>query len=985
MRTKHVLFALTLGLGLTLAVLAGLDGNLLHARAATYTVTNINASGPGSLRQAVLDANGNAGHDTIDFSVTGAIVLTDALPAIDDDLTITGPGAEQLAVSGANAYRVFAVNDGATVTITGVTVQDGSATYGGGVFVYQGSATLSGIQVVSNSANSGGGVFVWNGSATLNGVQVANNSASTYGGGGVYVYQGSVTLSGTQMVSNSAAYYGGGVYVDRGSATLGVSGGAIDSNSASAGGGVYVHQGSTTLSETLVIRNSAVYSGGGVYVGQGSATLSGTQVVSNSASPQTHGCGGGVYVEQGSATLDGTQVVSNSASAGGGVYVYQGSATLNVSGGGINDNSARSSGGGVCVYQGSATLDGTQVGNNSADLAAGGGVAVGQGSVTLSGTQVIRNSAAYFGGGISVSSGSATLRGTQVVSNTANGPSPFGYGGGVAVDKGSATLSGGVIGNNSAAQYGGGMEIYEGSATLSGTQVLSNSAEFGGGMYVRYGSATLNETQVLSNSAAQYGGGVFLREISATLSVSGGVINGNSASAYYGGGVYVEYGSATLSGTQMVSNLAHDGGGVFVFYGSATLSNARVLNNSADHGGGLVQAYGSITATNGCIVNNSDVSVGRIGGSTLVATGNWWGAADGPSGVGPGSGDSVGTGVDYSGFLTTAPPGCPTLAPNLIIVKAVTPTVAAPGQTITYTLAFHNAGLRTATGVIITDTIPVSVTHSSLDVDSNVSITATGSISYVWKVVDLAPGAGGSITITGVLSDPLVAGTFANTATVASIEIDVDGADNSSSAWLTLNQAPVANAGSDQDVDTNAIVTLNGGGSSDPDGHLPLTYGWTQTGGPTMALSNPAVANPTFTAPSDPAGLTFTLVVTDSLGLVDPTPDQVVVTVNNQAPIANAGSDQSVDMGTLVSLDGSASSDPDGDLPLTYGWAQTGGPAVMLNNPAIAGPAFIAPGDPAMLTFTLVVTDSLGLVDPTPDQVVVTVKNHRVYLPLAVR
>ena len=330
-----------------------------------------------------------------------------------------------------------------------------------------------------------------------------------------------------------------------------------------------------------------------------------------------------------------------------------------------------------------------------------------------------------------------------------------------------------------------------------------------------------------------------------------------------------------------------------------------------------------------------------------------------------------------------------TSSADLAIVKErVGPSVAYPGDTITYTLTISNTGPQAAFGVVVTDRIPVSVTHASLVVQSSLAITATGTISYTWEVEPLDVGEWGVITITGVLSDPLASGSFANTASIASDAVDTDTSDNTDSVLLTVsalpNQPPEADAGGDQSVDTGSLVTLDGSASSDPDGDSPLTYGWTQIGGSAVTF-DAALSVTTFTAPGDPGVLTFTLVVTDSLGLRDPTPDEVVIAVTNQAPIANAGSDQSVDTGSLVTLDGSASSDPDGDSPLTYGWTQIGGEPVALSDPTAAQPTFIAPGDPGVLTFTLSVTDSLGLPDPTPDKVVVTVNEHQVYLPLVVR
>jgi hypothetical protein len=97
---------------------------------------------------------------------------------------------------------------------------------------------------------------------------------------------------------------------------------------------------------------------------------------------------------------------------------------------------------------------------------------------------------------------------------------------------------------------------------------------------------------------------------------------------------------------------------------------------------------------------------------------------------------------------------------------------------------------------------------------------------------------------------------------------------------INSNIAPVADSGPDQLVDTSTLVNLDGSGSRDPDGNIPLTYLWTQTGGTTVTLSSNTIANPNFTTPAVPTTLTFTLVVTDNLGLADSTPDPVNIVVN---------------------------------------------------------------------------------------------------------
>ena len=128
---------------------------------------------------------------------------------------------------------------------------------------------------------------------------------------------------------------------------------------------------------------------------------------------------------------------------------------------------------------------------------------------------------------------------------------------------------------------------------------------------------------------------------------------------------------------------------------------------------------------------------------------------------------------------------------DMAINKSAQPGMADPGETVTYTLAFSNRGYLTATGVLITDVVPGTLTNVSY-VKSGVSITPTGSISYTWKVQDLAPGAGGVITITGIISPGLRPGlVLINTATITGTTTDSNPDDNSSSASVLVPSSRV--------------------------------------------------------------------------------------------------------------------------------------------------------------------------------------------------
>lgn len=157
-----------------------------------------------------------------------------------------------------------------------------------------------------------------------------------------------------------------------------------------------------------------------------------------------------------------------------------------------------------------------------------------------------------------------------------------------------------------------------------------------------------------------------------------------------------------------------------------------------------------------------------------------------------------------------------------------------------------------------------------------------------------------------------------------------------------INLPPVVNAGSGQIVDEGARVSLN---ASVTDDNNAATILWQQISGPSVVLSDANVLNPSFSAPGVDQQAVVVLRLSADDGVNDTVSHDVSITINNisenNPPVVNAGNDQTVDPGTLVSLSGSAN-DSDGD-PLTLDWQQLSGPTVSLNNSASANASFTAP------------------------------------------
>jgi RHS repeat-associated protein len=322
--------------------------------------------------------------------------------------------------------------------------------------------------------------------------------------------------------------------------------------------------------------------------------------------------------------------------------------------------------------------------------------------------------------------------------------------------------------------------------------------------------------------------------------------------------------------------------------------------------------------------------------------------------------DHAGTPEVYKGFVTGGARGGggSNFTGSYSATASVTPIVQVPNYP-----PVANAGPDQT--VHVTDVVHLDGT-SSTDQDGD-------PLTYRWSFSSVPAGSLTSLSGPTAAKPTFTAdrpGTYVVQLTVNDGKVD---SSPSIVTITTVNSPPVANAGPDQTVFVGTVVQLNGGGSTDVDGD-PLTYRWTLNSvppGSAAQLSDPSAVDPSFTA--DIKGVYVAqLIVND--GHVDSAPDTVVISTQNSPPVANPGPNQTIQAGRTVTLDGSKSSDVDGD-PLTFRWSILSRPAgsnATLSDPSAVSPTFFA-DQVGSFVIQLIVND--GSLDSAPATVTITTEN----------
>ncbi|GAB4581710.1 MAG: hypothetical protein Fur0022_44600 [Anaerolineales bacterium] len=563
------LFALGLSVLLLCTFFASIRGPA-HAQS-TFTVTNTNNSGAGSLRQAINLANTTPGPDLIVTDLPGCtpatpciISLGSELPTITETVSISGTGATSLIIDAGGTFRGLNIAD-VVVTLADLTIRNGYTPGNGAGIRTMGELFLHRVHLHNNVAGGdGGGAYVEGLIEVYEGLIEGN--AAEGNGGGIYT-EGNLLLQSSSLLNNTSEGDGGGSYCLQDTTVIG---GSFEDN--------------------LSIGN-----GGGAYVSN-LAVVTGTLFLSNTIAG--YGYGGGLMTEE-NAIVYNTQFEGNLAESGGGLYAVN---TLHLENAIFLRNETQSDNGGGAYAGGDVTVIGGRFEENTTGGSGDGGGLFGGGiansSVSVTGTVFLNNTSGSAGAGSS-GGGLFTYGNAQIENSWFENNFTDLDGGGVKAEM--LDLQNTTFLNNTAGDGGGAYS--EGETSVHGGLFEGNVSSDGGGLYVG-ASATLTDT-IFSGNLAEYGGGLYVYD---DVTIMGGVFDQNE-STQEGGGGYLD-GDAHVYETAFLNNDAGtDGGGLYV--ASAWLTGTTFLTNTAGEAGGGI--YGiTIQVSQGEFIGNASQYGGGV-------------------------------------------------------------------------------------------------------------------------------------------------------------------------------------------------------------------------------------------------------------------------------------------------------------------------------------------------------------------------------------
>jgi Dockerin type I domain len=635
--------------------------NCDRAEAATLIVTRAADDGPGSLRQTILNA---ASGDTINFSLpagTTVITLTSDQLLINKNLTISGPGAGLLRVQrsmagGTPNFRIFGIGSG-NVTISGLTIANGSGN-GGGIFSQSsGNVAVAGCFISGNSAGTGGtggGIFSAGAAMTITSSTISGNSNPDSEGGGISTYPGSMTTIINSTISGNTAGYGAGGIDNYG--MLAITNSTISGNSTNqnGGGGIRNESVGTVVARNTIIAKNTSPSANTDF--QGTLTSQGYNLIGNTSGTTITGDTTGNQLnvdpllgplqDNGGPTFTQALMFGRPATdkgSSGGYAVDQRGFTRPVDSPGI-PNAVGGDGSDIGAFEDQNICENQIVTNNNdsgagslrdaiANVCTGGTITFASSVVSpinlTSDQLVIDKDLTISGPGAnllsvqrSTAGGTPTFRIFRIYKTDSNGNA-------VNIN---VTLSGLTISNgspNGAVHVGGAINTAC-TLTIMGCIITNNTASsFGGGIYNSDGwTVNVTNSTISGNTASGVGGGIE-NGGTGTVSLTNCTVSGNSSSGAGGGiensgGGIVNVTSSTIHGN---TSTGSTGGGIAndALNSGATLSliNSTVAGNSASSsGGGIFNATGAtVNAKNTIIGTNTATSAGPDFNGTLASQG----------------------------------------------------------------------------------------------------------------------------------------------------------------------------------------------------------------------------------------------------------------------------------------------------------------------------------------------------------------------------